>query len=137
MDATSKRIIKLYIIHLCSRYLCPAEGVYNQLPIWLQRFIKLNNGKELFVFLQCDSYNCFLCLYVGLPIARYVGKLTILISICDGHHYKTASFTVFSLDFPPKTDTEILSCWHFLSSPLKTCDILVGLLSVASITDYK
>lgn len=84
-------------MHLRTQLVSPTGSVYNELPAWLQTFIKVNKGKGISVFLKCDSEDRFLRLYVGLPMARQVGKLTLPVLICDGHHYQTASFTgVFS-----------------------------------------
>lgn len=67
---------------------------YLKLPATLQHIIELNktSGVSISLALQVDVNGRFLRLYIGLPIALYVGELTLPIMSTDVFHFQTPSF---------------------------------------------
>ena len=87
------RIAYAYIFYLRETLVSSRTGEYSRLPIWLKKFLLANVDKKITVIMQCDEENRFLRLYIGFPMALHVGKLTLPFLVCDGHHFKTASYT--------------------------------------------
>ena len=65
---------------------------YLQLPLDLQRLIDQNSCNGLSILVQGDVLGRFLRMFVGLPISRYVGEVTLPILSTDGFHFRTPSF---------------------------------------------
>ena len=65
------------------------------MPAVLQEIIGLNKtaGVNISLALQVDVRGRFLRLFIGLPIALYVGELTLPILSTDAFHFQTPSFT--------------------------------------------
>ena len=90
--SSKKRICNAYICHMREKLVSSSVNEYSKLPLWLKKFLIVNHNSDITVVLQCDSEKRFLRLYVGLPLALHVGKITMPFLVCDGHHYRTSLF---------------------------------------------
>ena len=88
------RQLQFLFIHQ-TRYL------YNDLPQYLSYFASLNPDSS--VVLQSDQRNQFYRLFVGFPIARHYGILTIPILNIDSFHYQSKQYDGVAIVLTSKT----------------------------------
>ena len=82
-------------------YIHKLRTLYRQLPGFLINFSSVN--KDISVALQSDDHNQFYRLFVGFPIAKHHGRLTIPILIVDSFHYQSTHYDGVAIVIVSKT----------------------------------